>query len=134
MTHLSEIEGIGDTYADQLQAIGITSIEALLENGSTRLGRVKIVEQAGVSEKRLLNWINRADLARISGVSTQYADLLEVAGVDTVVELAMRNPENLTKAMVDINNEKSLVRKVPALSQVQDWILQAAELPRVISY
>jgi predicted flap endonuclease-1-like 5' DNA nuclease len=134
MTNLSEIEGVGDTYATQLEAIGITSIEALLESGSTRSGRISIVEKTGISKKRLLNWVNRADLARINGVSTQYADLLEVAGVDTVVELALRSPENLTKAMADINDEKSLVRKVPGLSQVQDWILQAAELPRVISY
>ncbi len=134
MTNLSEIEGVGDTYASQLEAIGITSIEALLESGSTRSGRINIVEKTGISKTRLLNWVNRADLARINGVSTQYADLLEVAGVDTVVELALRSPENLTKAMADINDEKSLVRKVPGLSQVQDWILQAAELPRVISY
>ena len=134
MTNLSEIEGIGDTYASQLEAIGITSIEALLESGSTRSGRINIVEKTGISKTRLLNWVNRADLARINGVSTQYADLLEVAGVDTVVELALRSPKNLTKAMADINDEKSLVRKVPGLSQVQDWILQAAELPRVISY
>jgi predicted flap endonuclease-1-like 5' DNA nuclease len=81
-----------------------------------------------------LKWINRADLARIKGIGSEYADLLENAGVDTVPELAQRNPGNLHQKMVEVNEEKQLVRQVPALSQVTDWIAQAKELPRIITY
>ena len=97
-------------------------------------GRKEIAEKSGVSEKMILNWVNRADLSRIKGVSTQYADLLECAGVDTVPELAQRNAENLQLKMAEVNEEKNLVRKVPVLSQVEDWVAQAKELPRVITH
>jgi len=91
-------------------------------------------EKADVSEKQLLNWVNRADLSRVKGVSTQYADLLEAAGVDTVPELAQRNAENLQVKMAEVNEEKNLVRKVPSTSQVEDWVGQAKQLPRAVNY
>jgi len=40
--------------------------------------------------------VNHADLCRIDGVGSEYADLLEAAGVDTVPELAQRNAANRT--------------------------------------
>ncbi len=134
MTHLSAIEGIGEAYAAKLEQAGINSIEALLEACCEKKGRKTIAEQTGISEKLILNWVNRADLARIKGVSTQYADLLECAGVDTVPELAQRKPENLQAKMAEVNEEKNLVRKVPSVSQVEDWVAQAKALPRVIKH
>ena len=134
MAKLSEIEGIGESYAAKLEAAGVSSLENLLELCSGKKGRKEIAEKTGISEKLILNWVNRADLTRIKGVSTQYADLLECAGVDTVPELAQRNPENLQAKMAEINQEKNLVRKVPAVSQVQDWVAQAKELPRVVTH
>lgn len=109
-------------------------MEALLNAGSERKGCKELAENTDVSDKLILNWVNRADLARIRGISTQYADLLEFAGVDTVPELAQRRPDNLHAKMIEVNEEKNLVRKVPALSQVEDWVAQAKELPRVVNY
>jgi len=134
MSKLSDIEGIGEAYATKLQEEGINSIESLLKSCCEKKGRKEMAEKTGISEKLILNWVNRADLARIKGVSTQYADLLEAAGVDTVPELAQRNAENLQAKMVEVNEEKNLVRKVPATSQVEDWVSQAKALPRVIKY
>jgi predicted flap endonuclease-1-like 5' DNA nuclease len=134
MTKLSEIEGIGETYQAKLKDAGITSIENLLEECGAKPARKALAEKSGISEKLILAWVNRADLARIKGVSTQYADLLEKAGVDTVPELAQRNAENLQKKMAEVNEESNLVRKVASLSQVEDWVAQAKELPRKISH
>jgi predicted flap endonuclease-1-like 5' DNA nuclease len=134
MTNLTEVEGIGDVYAQKLSDAGISTTEALLEKGASPQGRKEIVEQTGISKKLVLGWVNRVDLFRIKGVGEEYADLLEVAGVDTVPELAQRNSENLYKKMVEVNQEKKLVRKVPAQTQVKSWVEQAKELPRVITY
>jgi len=134
MAKLSEIEGIGETYSTKLEEAGITSLENLLETCCEKKGRKELAEKTGVSEKLILGWVNRADLARVKGISTQYADLLKVAGVDTIPELAQRNAENLQIKMVEINEEKNLVRKVPTISQVEDWVAQAKELPRVITH
>lgn len=134
MAKLSEIEGIGEVYATKLHEAGITSLETLLQTCCEKKGRKAIADQSGLPEKQILNWVNRADLARIKGVSTQYADLLEFAGVDTVPELAQRKAENLQLKMAEINDEKNLVRKVPTASQVEEWVAQAKNLPRLITH
>ena len=134
MAKLSEIEGIGESYATRLKEAGLRSINDLLKTGCESGGRREIAEKTGISETLLLDWVNRADLARIKGVSTQYADLLECAGVDSVPELAQRNPENLQAKMAELNAQRKLVRKVPSVSQVQSWVAQAGELPKVVRH
>lgn len=134
MPKLENVEGIGEVYAAKLREAGIKSIRALLEKGSTPQGRQDLAEKADISEKRILTWVNHADLKRIKGVERQYAELLEASGVDTVVELAQRNPENLQQKMLETNKEKRLVRRPPALSMVTRWVEQAKTLPRVIHY
>jgi predicted flap endonuclease-1-like 5' DNA nuclease len=134
MAKLSDIEGIGEAYAAKLKGAGVGSIEKLLEMGCEKKGRKEIAEKSGLGEKVILNWVNRADLTRIKGVSTQYAELLKFAGVDTVPELAQRNAANLTSKMAEVNAEKNLVRKIPTETQVVSWVAQAKELPKIIKY
>lgn len=134
MTKLITIEGIGPAYAAKLEAAGIKSLEALLEAGKTAKGRQALAEKSGIDARHILEWVNRADLARIKGVGTQYADLLEASGVDTVVELSRRRPDNLTAKMGEVNAEKNLVRRLPPLKSVTNWVEQAKALPRVVEY
>ena len=134
MTKLADIEGIGPKYAEKLKEAGIGSIEKLLEICCEKKNRKATADKTGLSEKLILEWVNRADLSRVKGVSTQYADLLENAGVDTVPELAQRNAANLQAKMAEVNEAKNLVRQVPSLSQVESWVAQAKELPRVITH
>ena len=132
---LAEIEGIGTTYAAKLQEAGVASQEGLLEAGGTKKGRKELEDKSGISGKLLLKWINRADLARVKGIGEEYADLLELAGVDTVPELSQRKAENLHKKLVEVAAEnKNAVRRVPSESEVTKWVAQAKELPRAISY
>ena len=134
MPKLADIEGIGPKYAKKLNTVGIKSVAALLEKGGKPKDRKEIAEKAGVSDALILEWVNHADLYRIKGVGSEYSDLLEEAGVDTVVELSKRKPENLHLAMEEINTKKKLVRKLPALSMVKSWVDQAKALPRKVSY
>jgi len=134
MTTLEKVEGIGPIYAGKLREIGVPTTQALLEMGATPNGREVIAERANISGKLILEWVNHVDLFRIDGVGEEYADLLEEAGVDTVPELAQRNPTNLYEKMVAVNLEKNLVRRLPAASQVEKWVKQAKKLPRIINY
>jgi len=134
MTKLLTIEGVGPVYAGKLKAAGVPTAEALLEQGLTPAGRKMIAEKSGISDSLILEWVNHVDLFRIKGVEEEYSDLLEEAGVDTVPELAQRNPENLYKALVQTNAEKKLVRRLPTQGQVANWVAQAKLLPRRITY
>lgn len=134
MSKVEDIEGVGPAYAEKLEKAGVKTVEGLLKAGAEKSGRKDIAEKSGISEAQILNWVNRADLTRIKGVSTQYADLLEAAGVDTVPELAQRNAANLAEKMKEVNDAKNLVRKVPSPVDVEKWVAQAKELPRVVNY
>ena len=134
MTNIIIIEGIGKVYAEKLVAAGIKSTEKLLEAGCKAKGREEIAAKTGIPVKSILEWANRADLMRIKGVGEEYSDLLEVAGVDTVVELSKRIPENLYAKLTETNKEKKLVRQLPSLKQVQSWVEGAKKLPRKMEY
>ena len=131
---LEYVEGVGPAYAAKLKAIGLVTCLDLLKAGASRKGREDIAKNSGIPDGFILKWVNHVDLYRIKGVGSEYADLLEVAGVDTVVELAQRNPANLFRRMQEVNTEKKLVRKPPVESQVEDWVTQAKGLPRVVTY
>jgi len=134
MASIEQISGIGPTYGERLRSLGIRTTEALLKAGATPQGRQELAEKVGVSADTILKWVNRADLMRITGIGEQYSDLLEAAGVDTVVELARRNPENLYQKLVEVNAEKGLVRRLPNQAMVADWIEKAKGLERAVSY
>ncbi len=131
---LTEVEGIGKVYAGKLKTLGITKTGDLLSEGATPAGRKKIADVSGISSKLILEWVNMVDLFRVKGIGEEYADLLEEAGVDTVPELAQRNPENLYQQLLKTNAEKNLVRRSPGLSEVKSWVDQAKKLPRVVTY
>jgi len=134
MAKLSEIKGITIRITYLIEAQGIKTVESLLESCSSPKGRKELCSNTGLKQQDILTWTNRADLARVKGIATQNADLLEAAGVDTVPELAQRNPENLHAAILEENNKHRIVSKMASLNQVKDWVSQAKKLPRVITY
>ncbi len=131
---IEDIEGIGEKTGQILREANITTPDKLLEAAGTKKGRMELAVKTGLSEKNILKWANLADLCRVSGISTQYSELLEAAGVDTVKELATRNAENLAIKMHEVNQEKKLVRQTPSQKSVASWIDQAATLPAYISH
>lgn len=131
---IAEIEGIGPKYATKLAAAGIRSVSALLAKGATEKGRKAIATATGISDTLILEWVNLADLFRVRGIGSEYSDLLEEAGVDTIAELAKRVPENLYKKMQEVNAAKNLVNKLPGAKQVANWVAQAKKLPKLVTY
>jgi predicted flap endonuclease-1-like 5' DNA nuclease len=134
MTSLVAIEGIGPKNAEKLARGGVRSTEALLEKGGSKKGRKTLAEETRLSEDQILEWVNRADLFRIPGIGEEYSDLLENAGVDTVMELGNRNAENLRAALAEANAAKNLVNRMPSVGMVKGWIKAAKSLPRAVEY
>ena len=132
--NIEEIEGIGPAFAEKLGTAKITTTEELLEKCGSAKGRKETAEATGVGESQLLKWANMADMMRISGVGSEYSELLEASGVDTVKELATRNAENLAAKMKEVNDEKKLSRATPSASVVEKWVAQAKTLDPKISH
>ncbi|MEO7453705.1 MAG: DUF4332 domain-containing protein [Fimbriimonadales bacterium] len=132
--NIKEVEGIGEVFGAKLEAAGVASTEALIDQGASPAGREKLATSIDVTAARILEWVNRVDLMRVRGVGSEYSDLLEAAGVDTVPELAQRNPANLAEAIAATIAEKGLVRRPPSASEIESWVAHAKELGRVITY
>lgn len=132
--NIEKIEGIGPKTGAALRNAGIRTVEDLLEAGCDKKSRKALADKTGISESRILKCVNMADLFRIKGVASQYAELLECAGVDTVNELKHRNPENLAAKMAEVNEERKLVRRPPSVAVVSNWVSQAKQLPAKVLY
>ena len=131
---IEQIEGIGPAYAEKLNAAGVKTTEDLLEKCACKKGRQAMAEATGISEKLILKWTNHSDLFRVHGIAGQFAELLEAAGVDTVKEFRHRVPANLQLKLVEVNNEKNLCNRVPAVAELEKMIAEAKELEPKITY
>lgn len=131
---IEDIQGIGPTYGEKLRLAHIETTEDFLKHCCDASGRKRVAQLTSLNDSLLLNWANKADLMRISGVGPQFAELLEAAGVDTVRELQHRNPENLAAKMAEVNAERGLSGTSPAVSLVEGWIAQAKTLTPTITH
>lgn len=129
-----DIEGIGPTYAEKLNTLGIFTTSDLLEKGATKHGRQKIAAATHIPESLILTWVNHADLFRVKGVAAQFAELLEAAGVDSVKEFVHRNPENLHVKLVETNDKFGLSGKVPSVDSLKEMIEFAKTLDGKVSH
>ena len=130
-----DVEGIGPVYGEKLRKAGINSVDQILKIGCKPAGRKELAEATGLDASLILTWVNMADLFRIKGIGSEYAELLKKSGVDTVKELRNRNPENLLAKMTEVNSAgRPLVRALPSLSMVQSWVTHAKELEPMVTY
>jgi len=131
---ISKLKGLSEQVASRFRTHGIANSDQLLEAARTPAGRQALAEKIGVEPRAVLELANRADLARIRGVAGIFGDLLEHAGVDTVKELAARNPAHLHRALVDTNARERLAGREPNAETVAGWVAQAKALPAIIEY
>ena len=130
-----DVEGIGPTFAEQLRGAGVETTDDLLARAGSRDGRDRLAKETGLTAKQLLEWVNHADLMRLDGVGSEYADLLEAAGVDSCAELAQRNAANLAQTFLELDAARpNWIRRVPTEATVAGWIAEAKSLEAVVSH
>ena len=128
------VRGMTEDAEAKLKEAGVANIDQFLQAGCDPATRKALAAKLGVDGKFLLELLNRADLARVKGIGTVFANLLEEAGVDTVKELATRVPANLHAKLEQVNEAKQLAHHVPNLEEVQAWVAEAKELPKILTY
>jgi predicted flap endonuclease-1-like 5' DNA nuclease len=130
---VTELRSVTPALADALREAGLADSEKLLAAAATPDARAQLAARLGIDPRAVLELANRADLGRIRGIGVVYSDLLEFAGVDTVAELATRNPDNLCQKIVDIAAGHP-VQRLPRPADIVDWVAQAKALPRALEY
>lgn len=131
---ITDVEGIGQVYAEKLGAAGILTTEMLLRRCGEPSGRDEVAEQVGVTAEQILHWVTMADLMRIKGIGGEYAELLKAAGVDTVKELRTRNASHLAELVAQVNFTRKLTRRLPSLPMTMKWIEEAKSLEPTVNY
>lgn len=133
MASISAIRSIGQRDATRLRKGKVRTTEALLREASSRPGRRAISTRTGIPTADLLSWAQQADLMRVPGIGSEYADLLGAAGVETIKTLRRRNAANLMTALDQVNTKKRIVQRLPTLEMVQGWIDGASTLEPIVT-
>ncbi len=131
---IKQLKGMDDQLAKKLKVKDIRDSKQFLDATASAKQRKALAKELEADERTILELANRADLSRLKGVAGIYSDLLEQAGVDTIKELATRNPENLYNKMLEVNNEKRLAGRLPTILDVAEWVEAAQEMPKVLTY
>jgi uncharacterized membrane protein/predicted flap endonuclease-1-like 5' DNA nuclease len=118
----------------KLSDAGLDKPSALLVIGATPQGRRELADETGFNEDTVLVGVKKMDLMRINGIGIIYSELLRASGVETVPDLARRNPANLVEKMAEVNESAGITADLPSEEIVTDWVDQAKDLPRVIEY
>jgi len=129
---IETIEGIGSSRGRMLRNAGIRTVDDLLRAGATRRGRQRIANEIGVSYATMHKWVYRGDLLRVRGIGRQYSELLETAGVATLTDLSTRNPRFLWQTLKLVNRERKLVRRIPPLKTIENWVHKAKFLEPIV--
>lgn len=85
--NLTDIKGIGETYAKKLKRAGVTSVQDLRDMNIARVART-----AGLGEKLLRKWQEKARqlklLTDVKGIGPAFEKKLKKQGIHTLEELA----------------------------------------------
>jgi hypothetical protein len=131
---VEQVTRIGPAYGARLRAAGVASTHVLLMTAGNVKGREALALVTGISTALLLGWVHHADLMRVEGVDSDYANLLEAAGVDSCAELAQWSAASLCAEKASVNDQQALGQRLPSRRAVRDWICKAKQLPHLVAH
>jgi predicted flap endonuclease-1-like 5' DNA nuclease len=131
---IDHIASIGPFYAPKLKSAGIRSTTTLLRRAATPKLRKELAQRTNIEAELILKWANIADLTRVNGVASDYAELLLAAGVNTARDLARRNAATLACRMAEANGGRHRVELLPQEKRITRWIKAAKALPTGMEY
>lgn len=133
MEDLKKLQGISKAQIAKLHKAGIRGLGTLLVKGSTLEGRTELSQQTRIASNRIMNWVHRADLMRVTGIDDDYARVLARAGVTSIVDLSTRNPRQLA-AEVKVAAVIEDVQRVPRHPSLKKWVEEARHRVRHVWY
>ncbi len=120
-----DVRGIGPRLAEELKAMGITSVSELVTADPAAID-----EKTRVSQDMARNLQSTAQLMMVPGVDENDAELLKEAEVFTIRELAAQDPIQLSGKIREIaktyvEQEKLTESEKPTIEEVASWIKHA---------
>jgi nucleotidyltransferase/DNA polymerase involved in DNA repair len=130
---VEEMLGIGPVYGEKLRKAGIKDTGDLLDATANRYRRHKLADDTGIPYANVLKLAQKVALMKIDGIGVRQSNLLQAVGVDSVNELARRDPDNLAERVAQANAFKPhFVDGTPSLATVTKWVAQAKKVAQTI--
>lgn len=127
--NLDMLLGVTYQHMNQFKAIGISNTIQLLNAVDSAKTKRSLARSLSTTSRQVTRWLYSADLLRIRGLSTHYANLLIEVGICSTADLVYADIDVLISNMQAINKRKRFVKRMPARSQISQWQLDAQILP-----
>jgi hypothetical protein len=134
MGRIEDLHCLEANDAGKLAAFGIASTDRLLLVAARKQGREDLAQETGIPEEKILRVVNLADLLRVKGVGAEYGHLLGEAGVHTLKQLARRSADRLFQDLVGLNRQGGLVRRMPSIVEVENWVDGAQAIDSMVHH
>ena len=134
MASVKDIYGISEAQAEALAEAGVHTTNQLLEVGATSTGRMRLADEARLTDELVKKWVHQADLMRIDGVGPAVVGLLCAVGVCTVPKLAYHDSDSLRRDLVAYAEQTPDAIKVPSSSTLETYIAQAKKLRKIVHH
>ena len=131
---ISKLRGLTPQARFALKARRVTTCGQLLRVAAKAEDRARLGREANLAAERLLELVQRADLARVNGVGTVFGMMLEDLAVRDVADLAGQDPADLHGRLRRYNQEERIARRSPTPEEVAEWVRQARALPVLVTY
>jgi hypothetical protein len=131
---LRGFRGVDPDHVTRLAAVGITTVQQLLDAGQTPSARDTLSRETGIAIEKVLELVKLSDLARLPGVKGIRARLYYDAGVDTVEEMATWDPEDLRAMVAEFVERTGFDGIAPLPLEAKCAVVRARTLPKIVDY
>ena len=125
------LPGIPQDLATRLHAIGLNNSDKLLTAVSTPATRAELAHRLQVSPGDLLALGRTAELIRIHGIGSLYADILAFIGIRSISGLATCDPEQLQRTLKAVATDRVIFR-TPGPREVRRWVEEAKSMGSIL--
>ncbi len=134
MTSIKEIIGIDDVAVERLRDVGVSTLEQLLERGSSSGMRMRLADETQLDDATIKQWVHQADLMRVKGIGPEFAHLLCQVGVFTTPKLAYRSTDALHADLIECNDNLRTMGRLPGVAELHEFITSAKTLPKLVRH
>ena len=92
--------------------------------------RVNVARSFTIDLEQLTAWVHIADLFRIHGLGDQHMRLLIASGITSTALLTSFSAERLHEKMTLANNAQQVVRQLPRVTTIGEWVTSASNLAK----
>lgn len=127
-TSLASLRGLTAIEVSKLNNAGIKTAQDLLKAAAMPTAEKKLAAATGLTATRMREAVNRADLVRLDGMGPATADFFENVGVNSLKELAQRNPASLVATLkAYATKHPELNYTAPSAAKVREYVAKAKE-------